>query len=239
MNENEQLINFNLADPDSVAERIPEIEDVVAQKKRTATEATRDFEYWENLLGHLRWVAGLVLDIREGDEPTEAGVEAVTAIVDREQRPIMSIGVAEALEYEGHHVESPDAVAPILEAAAAAGLVQEFAPGSYAPKDLPRDELPDDYQPVPEAHLGLGGPRPRSKAEGALRVLGTAPGRAWSPAEVAQVMAEAGWVVETPKELASITSTLSRLHGERKIFRPHRGRYQLAPPMEVIDGPRG
>jgi hypothetical protein len=85
--------------------------------------------------------------------------------------------------------------------------------------------------PVPEAHLGLDGPTPQSKAEATLRVLGSESNRPWSAPEVAAVMVDRGWAEDPESELASLASTLSRLHAERKIHRPARGKYQLNPTM--------
>lgn len=227
-------IALNLVDPKSIAEKVPEVEEIVEEARRKAAEATKKFENWEELLNRLRWLAGMSLDIREQDEPSSAAVDEVVGVVEREERPIMAMGVTKALRDQGHRVESEAAIEPILMAAAVAGRIQiGSTPGTYLPLGFEWPGQGLGMQAVPEAHMGLGGPLPSSKAEAALRVLGSEPDRAWSPGEVAEAMAGLGWISSPEKELASVNSTLSRLHGERKIFRPNRGRYQLAPPVPL------
>jgi hypothetical protein len=83
--------------------------------------------------------------------------------------------------------------------------------------------------PVPEAHLGLEGPVPTGKSEAALRVLGSSPDREWAAKEVAAELVRLGWMEDTARDHDSLASTLSRLAKDRKIHRPRRGLYRLAP----------
>jgi len=231
-------LQVDLADPSSIERQIPQIEEIRDAKRRAAEEAQEEFETWEALLGKLRSLAGLVLQIDEPrgphpSPPSPEALDAVVRVVEREDRPIMAIGVGQALDAEGHRVESPEAVNAVLIAAAAAGRLQRkgevFAPLSV---DTSLWEAIPVMQIVPEAHLGLGGPPPQSKAEGAIRVLASDPARQWTTRDVGQVMVAQGWMDDSGGDLASLASTLSRLVAEKKIFRPQRGQYQLAPPNE-------
>lgn len=233
-------LNIDLSDPQSIRERVPEIEGIVREKRRVASAAMEEFETWEALLGRLKSVAGLILTFNDSTavDPPLAAVNAVVQMVEREERPIMAIGVMKALRGEGHEVESPNAVKPILRAAAEAGHLQRVLGGGFAPLSLDLSEWNEvpEMQVVPEAHFGLGDPAPRSKTEAAVRVLASDPSRRWSTPEVGQAMIAAGWMEDSDSDLASLASALSRLVAERKIFRPQRGQYQLARPVEEDAG---
>jgi hypothetical protein len=228
-------LKIDLTDPSSIVEQIPQIVEIVEGKQQAAAQAQNDFETWNALLGKLRALAGLVIRIEESQDswPTAEAQDAVVRIVEHENRPIMAIGVGQALDAEGHEVESPKAVNTVLSAAAKAGRLQRQG-DFYAPLslDLSAWEGIPAMQVIPEAHFGLDGPSPQSKAEAAVRALASEPDRQWTTPEVGQVMIARGWMDDSDSDIASLASTLSRLVAERKIFRPRRGQYQLAPPNE-------
>jgi hypothetical protein len=86
--------------------------------------------------------------------------------------------------------------------------------------------------PVPEAHLGLDGPAPTGKSDAALRVLASRPDRDWAAKDVAAEVVRLGWMEDTARDHDSLASTLSRLAKDRRIHRPRRGVYRLAPPED-------
>lgn len=227
MNSDLRSMKLNLADPESIAGQLPELEEVVMQKRRAAEETERDYKSWRGLVGKLRSIAGIAESFEEEGEITPAALDAVVKAVEEEDRRIMAIGVAEWLDNEGHYVDGPAAVQRFLLAAAEAGRIRRVGMRAFAPLTLQEESTP--RRAVPEAHLGMSGPEPQSKAEGVLRILGTDVEREWSPQEVSDVMARSGWVSDASVELPSVTSTLSRLYAEDKVFRPQRGRYRLAP----------
>jgi hypothetical protein len=232
-------LKLDLADPVSIEAKIPQVERTVAEKRREAIAAQDAYETWDALLGRLRSLAGLVVSI---EEPTGAfssispeAEDAIVRIVEQENRPIMTIGVEEALNAEGHKVESFDAVSATLSAAAESGRITRVGDRTFVPNSYDDPEfvgLIPVMEIVPEAHFGLGGPEPQSKTEAAVRVLVSEPERPWSTPEVGRVMVELGWMNDTESDFASLASTLSRLVGEGKILRPQRGQYMLLPPGE-------
>jgi hypothetical protein len=238
MDSQEYDLDINLADPKSIERQVPRIAAIVEEKRKEAESSQGVFETWRNLLDELRTLAGLILNFEnptpDSPPPSRSAQDAVVRIVEREARPIGPPGIAKGLTDEGHFIESPQAVRPALEAAANAGRLQKRGQ-MYASLGLsfpphPQKALPMQAVPVPEAHLGLGGPPPQSKAEAAVRVLATAPNKFWTTPDISQVMISCGWMDDSDAERASLTSALSRLVSERKIFRPTRGNYQLAPP---------
>ena len=223
-------ISIDLSDPESIREKEPEISEIVAQKQQVAQRAQQDFETWSQLLSRLRSLAGLVVHIEENDgDPdhvSQRALEAVVRIVETLGERVQPVHVQNALAAEGHEVAGREAVFHTLVAAASVGLLQQVGARAFAPLGQ-ADEVPEMIA-VPEAHLGLDGPAPQSKAAAALRVLGSESNRSWSAQEVAGVMVGRGWMDDG--DLASLASTLSRLHAERKIYRPSRGKYQLSSP---------
>jgi hypothetical protein len=223
---------IDLADPESVREKLPGISEIVAKKRRAAVEAQEDFETWSQLLNRLRLLAGVVVRIEENDGDPDhvspGALEAVVDVVELAGDRIQPAGVEAALVEEGNSVAGREAVFHTLVAASRAGLLSRVGPRVFASLAVAGQVV--EMVPVPEAHLGLDGPPPQSKAEAALRVLGSGADRSWSAPEVAAVMAELAWIGDVGDELASLASTLSRLHAERKIHRPSRGQYQLSPP---------
>lgn len=228
-------LQVDLANPDSIKEKLPEIDQIVEEKRAIAAAAKADFDDWSALAAQLKGVAGLQINL-DPDSPTIPGnaLDAVVAVVEREQRPIMPVGVREALVDDGHAVEGNDAVLAILQAAVDAGRIQEVASGVFAANSMDAEKLASvpAVLTVPGAHLGLGGRAPRSKAEAAVRVLGSDPQRNWTTPEAGRKMVELGWMNDTENDFASLASTLSRLVAEGKIFRPERGAYRFLPPLE-------
>jgi hypothetical protein len=237
-NQTSVSLKVDLGDPDSIRKKIPEVEEMVAIKRRVAAAAQADFETWNELLAKFRSLAGLVVRIEETLEPNPyfppVVIDAVVKAVERADRRIMGVGVRRELIAAGHEVESPAAAEAALVAAAAAGRLQEVEPKVFAPNSLLIHDLDENTEMtvVPEAHLGLGGVPPQSKAEAAVRVLASAPEIQWSTPQIGRVMVAQGWMDESDGEMASLASTLSRLVAEKKIFRPQRGQYQLAPPNQ-------
>jgi len=232
-------ISIDLGNPESIREKVPEISEIVAQKHKTALKAQEDFDTWNQLLARLKAMAGLVVRIEENDgDPETVAPEALDAVVwavEQAGTRIQPVGVHNALAEEGHLVAGREAVFHTLTAAARAGLLHQVGERAFAPLDQPIEAR--EMVPTPEAHLGLGGPTPQSKAEATLRILGSESNRPWSAPEVAAVMVDMGWAEDPERELASLASTLSRLHAERKIHRPARGKYQLSPAEAgVADG---
>jgi hypothetical protein len=228
-------IPLDLSDPESIKRQVPQIEEMVEAKQQIAESAQEDFETWTALLGRLRLLAGLVLRFEMGTErgPSAAEEDAVVRVVEKEDRPIMVFGVASALEEEGHEVEGPHAVEPVMLAAVESGRMKRLDSDWFAPMGLDTSDWNEGVstmEAVPEAHMGLGPPAPQSKAEGAIRVLASEPERFWTTREVVTTMVEVGWLGDIESNIASMASALSRLHAEKKIFRPRRGRYRLAPP---------
>jgi hypothetical protein len=226
-------LKIDLGNPESILQQIPEIENIVAMKRQEASEAALALEAWDGLLRRLRFLAGLNVRIALQIPPSDEALDAVVNVVEREGRRIMAIGVTEELLEEGHEIEGPDAVQRVMEMAAVEGRIRRIDKHLFAPAEWPTEEF--NVAPmvaVPEAHLGLGGRPPKTKAEGVLRVLGSDPTKDWSAAQVGRVMVAQGWLSEAADETASLTATLSRLQGENKIFRPERGRYQLLAPSE-------
>lgn len=224
-------IPIDLGNPESIREKVPEISKIVAQKHKAAAEAQEDFDMWNQLLTRLKAMAGLVVRIEENDGNPETisqdALDAVVWAVEQAGTRIQPVGVHNALNEEGHIVAGREAVFHTLVAAARAGLLDQVGDRAFAPLDPPTEAR--EMVPVPEAHLGLDGPAPSSKAEAVLRVLGSESNRPWSTPEVAAVMVGRGWAEDPESELASLAATLSRLHAERKIHRPARGKYQLSP----------
>jgi hypothetical protein len=229
-------LRIDLGDPASIRERLPGVEEIVAAKRRVAQEAEQDLEVWDTLLKRLRSVAGLIVRI---DKPAvalphavpTAALEAVVQVIEREGERMMPIAVEEALKAEGHEVEGRNAVYAVLMAAVAAGRIQQVAPRRFAPNPPDRASQEEPVlKAVPEAHLGLDGPPPQSKAEAAVRVLASDPSRSWSIPDVGREMVGQGWMTDSESDLASLASTLSRLVSDGKIFRPQRGFYRLGPP---------
>lgn len=231
-------LNVDLADPHSISAAIPRLEKIVATKRRIAMEAAEDLENWDTLLRKLKSVAGLLLRIEEPrgpnpQPPTAAAVDAIVRIVEQGGGPMQPVGVEQALISEGHEVENREAVFAVLLAAAEAGRLERVAPRRFAPL-APRQETPaiPTTVAVPKAHINLDGPEPQSKADAAIRILASNPDSQWGVQDVGKVMIERGWMTDSDSDLASLGSTLSRLHTEGKISRPDRGRYQLAPPED-------
>jgi hypothetical protein len=93
--------------------------------------------------------------------------------------------------------------------------------------------VPPRMQAVPEAHVPLDSDVPvQGKTDAALRVLGSDPHREWPIADIAHELITRGWMENSESDHASLASTLSRLNADGKIYRPQRGRYQLAPPSQ-------
>ena len=239
MNKEQGHLNVDLADPRAIEARIPQIEEMVEAKRHLAITTKEDFETWKALLQRLRKLAGLVLrfETPKGPQivhPPKEAVDAIVRVVEREARPIMAVGVSEILTAEGHEVESPNAVHTLLLTAVDDDRLKEVGPKTFAPHSLDAEffgPLPA-LQAVPEAHLGLDGPPPQSKAEAAIRVLGSDPSRRWTTPHVGEVMVDQGWMANSDSDFASLAATLSRLVSEGKIFRPQRGQYQFAPMPE-------
>ncbi len=226
---------LDLSDPESISKAIPSVEAIVDDKRQIALEATQELGTWEALLRNLRSIAGLVLRFPSPYGVSPEAINAVVRIVEQAGMPTQPIAVERALISEGHDVEDREAVFAVLVAAARAGRLQQVAPRQFTPnKD---DEATPGHliAPVPEAHLGLDGPPPRSKAEAVLRVLGSAPNREWSAENVGRLMVARNWMTDSDRDSASLGAILSRLHADGKIFRPQRGRYQLAPPEDGLD----
>ena len=225
-------IPIDLSDSESIRQKIPEIKQIVGEKQHALQEAQADFETWSQLLDRLRLLAGLVVRIEENsghpDDVSPEALDAVVSVVEEAGSPIQPVGVHSALSQEGHSVAGREAVFHTLVAATRLGRLQRVQDRLFAPFGEVIEVLP--MVAVPEAHLGLDGPEPESKAEAALRVLGSESDRSWSAQQVADVMVQRGWIEEAEGELASLASTLSRLHAERKIHRPSRGQYQLGTP---------
>lgn len=233
--------SVDLANPEEIRKSLPKLEEIVAQKGKSAREAQHESEAWSSLLSRLKFLAGLVVQIEMPRPPkfisSPEAVDAVVHIVERENRPIMPLGVEEGLLEEGHEVESRDAVEAALMTAARDGRIQHLDETTFAPNSLDPElwrETPA-IQAVPEAHFGLEGPMPQTKAEAVVRVLASQPNEPWTTPEVAQAMIAQGWMSESENDMASVASSLSRLHAQHKIFRPVRGHYQLAPPNREGD----
>lgn len=225
-------IPIDLSDSESIRQKIPEIKQIVGEKQQALQEAQADFETWHQLFDRLRLLAGLVVRIEENsgdpDDVSPEALDAVVGVVEEADNPIQPVGVQNALAQEGHSVAGREAVFHTLVAAARLGRLQRVQDRVFAPLGEAIEVLP--MVAVPEAHLGLDGPEPQSKAEAVLRVLGSESDRSWSAQQAAAVMVQRGWIEEGEGELASLASTLSRLHAERKIHRPSRGQYQLGAP---------
>jgi hypothetical protein len=94
--------------------------------------------------------------------------------------------------------------------------------------DAPDLSLP--MKAIPEAHMGLGGPAPRTRVEAALRVMGLEPDREWTAPDLAVELVRLGWMGTAEGELESLGAQLGRLAKDRRIHRPRRGAYRLTPP---------
>jgi hypothetical protein len=236
-------LRVDLTSIDDIKAQLPGLEQTVREKHHAAVEAQEEFDAWVQLVQRLKALAGLVFRFEAPDgpyvTPLPSGAEdAVVRVVEMENRAIMPMGVAEVLLNEGHEVESPIAVLPVLISAAENGRILRLDQTVFAPIDLPPEDqiefsmLQEVMQAVPEAHLGLEAPSPESRTEAVLRILGTAVFQPWTTQMIAEVMAEQGWMPNDESTRASIASTLSRLVADGRIHRLTRGQYQLAPPND-------
>jgi hypothetical protein len=233
-------IPLDLADPESIARAVPQIEAILASKRQTAVEANSDLEQWKALLKNLKSIAGLTIqfaDPRKGSfpGPSPAAVEAVVRVVEQRGETMQPVGVERVLLGEGHDVEDREGVYAALNAAVAAGRLRQIGPRQFAPLSLRPSIMQNSavIRAVPAAHFGLDGPQPMSKAEAVLRILGSDPAREWRAEDVGKVMIERSWMTESEKDFASLGAILSRLNSEGKIHRPDRGLYRLSPPAEA------
>jgi hypothetical protein len=138
-----QDLLIDLAKPDTIREKLPQLERLVDEKRVVASQIQQDFEAWATLLKKLRVLAGLVVRVDEGSDLDDSGrsspaQDAVVRVVEREGRPMRPMEVTQVLTEEGHEVSSNNAVNSALHAAAKAHRLTRPGPRLYAPASPPR-----------------------------------------------------------------------------------------------------
>lgn len=83
----------------------------------------------------------------------------------------------------------------------------------------------DLMRPIPEIHLGMGGPAPLSLEQAALRAMGEDPGRDWTPDEIRDRIPD-GWPNGSVDQVREAMERLARGH---MIWDGDTG-YRVAPP---------
>jgi lambda repressor-like predicted transcriptional regulator len=83
-------------------------------------------------------------------------------------------------------------------------------------------------RPVPEAHLGFGGPPAATLEEAVLRTIAETPTRDWQPDDVLAAI-PVGWPRGSAAEVGTALEILARCH---YIWDAERG-YRLAPPEDI------
>jgi hypothetical protein len=69
---------INLADLDEIRAKIPEVEQIVEQRREVVSAAQRDFAYWQSILDRLRLVAGQKTIAKTGTAKARATVGVVS-----------------------------------------------------------------------------------------------------------------------------------------------------------------
>ena len=138
-------LQIDLADPDSIRKRLPEVSRVVAGKRAVVAEAQDDLQQWVELEQRLKAIAGVTGISEESlpqptvtPEPDRASsVQVVVEILEREPRPWRTREVrAVAPDWL-----KPDTISWALWAAAKDGLIQRLQKGYYAPLSYRMEQI--------------------------------------------------------------------------------------------------
>jgi hypothetical protein len=129
----ESKISFevDLADLESVKERVPELERIVAEKRGAATTAAREYSQWSDLLKRLRLLIGEGAD----NESTKRGVgkstsNLVVRVVEEAGGPVRAAEIHERLKGI-----NPGTVGWAISNATNERRIKRVGYGVYAPMD--------------------------------------------------------------------------------------------------------
>jgi hypothetical protein len=141
-------LSVNLADPQDILDKLPEIRALYESKKRALADLQREVESWRGFLGHLASIAGE----EAPEEPKGAfeTFEAASRLARRNRAPAKD-AVVEALRVVGRpmgptdlyrfmvgngfekQATNPNAVGAALWGAVKAGRISKTSEGLYAP----------------------------------------------------------------------------------------------------------
>ena len=131
MSKQRERLPVDLADTEDLKAKVVLAEEILETKKVAAAEAEQEAQDWTAKVRGLKILAGMVVTF-DGSS-TSPMQDLVVDIVEREDRPMRPVGVAEILRGEGHQVASNDAVNAALLAAANAGRLRRPKDRHYAP----------------------------------------------------------------------------------------------------------
>jgi hypothetical protein len=134
---------IDIADPESVRRRIPEISALVEQKREEIRAAQRDFEYWAAVLEHLELIAGEPPKARPRGRAQRRRPTIFDSVVEEVQRagkPLTAPEITAQLALIGRSV-NPKTVSWSLWKANQEGLIGRVGPGLYARVGYRRDDL--------------------------------------------------------------------------------------------------
>jgi hypothetical protein len=155
-------VELNLADPDAIRRKLPELYEWVERKRRAVEQAQRELETTETLVEQLRALAGSASLPTSGKldsgQKEASAQDAVVRVINEAKRPLRAVDVAGKLD----NPIKRDTVNWALWHAEKEGLIKRVSQGLYASLDY---QSPPEDHPSPEIGLPSGDVNPPSARE--------------------------------------------------------------------------
>jgi hypothetical protein len=122
----------DLADLDSIKERLPELERIVGEKHRVAEDAAIEYAQWSDLLKRLRYLADDSPEDGSGRprSVTRTASDMVVRMLDEAGGPLRAAQIGSRLPQI-----NPGTLGWVLSTAAKEGRIKRLEHGLYAPAD--------------------------------------------------------------------------------------------------------